>query len=115
MLMQYLADRRSKLNAALDALHMSSSQAASFPPLSSTPVAELFALPDAPLSALTPAQLVRFAQVVATALFKCYLQARPGLVGSLCRLDNWFEVTEVEEELTTREVSGYWYYSRQRG
>lgn len=60
---------------------------------------DLFAFPDAPLTSYTPAQLQRTAQVVETALFKCYLQAKPGLLGPLCRIDNWCEVEEVEELL----------------
>lgn len=67
-------------------------------------MADILALPDVAASALTPEQLVRSAQVVDTALFKSYLQVRPGLVGSLCRIENWCEVGEVEEELQAREV-----------
>lgn len=65
---------------------------------------DLFNLPNVPLTSLTPDQLVRFAQVVDTALFKSYLIIRPGLLGPLCRLDNWCEVSEVEEVLQEREV-----------
>ena len=65
---------------------------------------ELFALPSAPLSALTPAQQLRFAQIVDTALYKSYLIIRPSLLGSLCRVPNWCEVTEVEEDLRARQV-----------
>jgi len=54
---------------------------------------------------LTPDQLVRYAQIVDTALFKSYLIVRPGLLGPLCRVDNWCEVSEVEETLAAREVS----------
>jgi len=54
---------------------------------------------------LTPDQLVRYAQIVDTALFKSYLIVRPGLLGPLCRVDNWCEVSEVEEALAAREVS----------
>jgi hypothetical protein len=60
---------------------------------------DLFAFPDASLTSYTPAQLQRTAQVVETALFKCYLHAKPGLLGPLCRIDNWCEVEEVEELL----------------
>ena len=52
-------------------------------------------------------QVVRFAQIVDTALFKAYLVARPGLIGSLCSLPNWCEVTEVQEVLMEREVGDY--------
>jgi hypothetical protein len=59
-----------------------------------------------PLAALTPDQLIRFAQVVYTALFKSYLIIMPGLLGSLCRIENWCEVSEVEALLREREVRG---------
>lgn len=51
-----------------------------------------------------PEQLLSFAQLVDTALFRAYLVVRPGLVGSLCRIENWCEVGEVEEELRARQV-----------
>jgi len=73
-------------------------------PLSEVPVEELFALPNAPLTALTPEQLLRFAQIVDTALYKSYLIKRPTLLGSLCRVPNWCEVSEVEEDLRARKV-----------
>jgi hypothetical protein len=57
-----------------------------------------------PLTVLTPDQLIRFAQVVYTALFKSYLLTMPGLLGSLCRIENWCEVSEVEALLKEREV-----------
>ncbi|KAJ7911467.1 hypothetical protein B0H13DRAFT_2660518 [Mycena leptocephala] len=64
--------------------------------LSETSVEDLFALPNAPLPALTPEQLLRFAQIVDTALFKSYLLI-DGAPGSLCRVSNWCEVSEVEQ------------------
>ncbi len=73
-------------------------------PLSEVGVEELFDLPNAPLSELNPAQLLRFAQIVDTALYKSYLIIRPSLLGSLCRVPNWCEVTEVEEDLRKRQV-----------
>ncbi|KIJ98466.1 hypothetical protein K443DRAFT_9137 [Laccaria amethystina LaAM-08-1] len=60
------------------------------------------ALPNAPLSALTPDQLLRFTQIVDTALYKSYLIIRPTLLSSLCRIANWCEVSEVEEDLRAR-------------
>lgn len=82
------------------------------PFLSTTSTEDLFGLPNAPLSALTPEQLVRFAQIVYTALFKAYLLVRPALLGPLCRAGNWCEVSEVEELLRAREVcSGISYVS----
>jgi hypothetical protein len=59
-------------------------------------------MPDSPLRALTPEQLIRCAQVVDTALFKSYLIIRPGLLGPLCRRDNWCEVVEMEGLLMNR-------------
>lgn len=102
-LLRYLPDRRPKIAAALAAVHITPSQSHRLSPLSETSTEELFALPDAPLSALTPDQLLRYAQVVDTALFKSYLIVRPGLLGPLCRTENWCEVSEVEEVLLARE------------
>ena len=103
-LVRYLSDRRPKVGGALDALHINPSQSHQIAFLSETSTEDLFALPNAPLSALTPEQLLRFAQIVDTALFKSYLIIRPGLLGPLCRVPNWCEVGEVEEELRAREV-----------
>lgn len=74
------------------------------PALSEASVEELFALPNHAPQALIPEQLLRYAQIVDTALFKSYLVVRPSLVGSLCRIDNWCEVAEVEEVLRERKV-----------
>ena len=106
-LLRYLPDRRPRIGSALAALHITPAQSHQFPFLSETSVEGLFSLPNVPLSSLTPEQLIRFAQIVDTALFKVYLVIRPGLVGSLCSLENWCEVTEVEGVLMEREVSGY--------
>ncbi|KAJ3573523.1 hypothetical protein NP233_g2376 [Leucocoprinus birnbaumii] len=96
----YLVDRRTKLGAALASVNITpQNQYDEFKPLSEIPVPELFALPDAPLSALTPEELLRFAQIVDTALYKSYIVIRPGLLSSFCRLPNWCEVSEVEEAL----------------
>lgn len=102
--MVHLSDRRPKVAAALEALHITSAEAHQMPLLSAASKEDLFALPDAPLTAMTPEELVRFAQIVDTALFKCYLLIRPGLLVSLCRVTNWCEVSEVEEVLRAREV-----------
>jgi hypothetical protein len=102
---RYLADRRPKLGAALKNVGITpESQSHLASPLSEASVGELFALPNAPLSALTPAQLLRFAQVVDTVLYKSYLIIRPALLGSLCRVANWCEVSEVEDDLRSRKV-----------
>ena len=102
-LLRYLSDRRPKVGGALAAVNINPSQAHKYPFLSETSVEDLFELPNLPLASLTPEQLVRFAQIVDTALFKSYLVIRPGLLGPLCRLDNWCEVSEVEEVLQERE------------
>lgn len=39
-----------------------------------------------------------------TALYKSYLIIRPALLGSLCRVANWCEVSEVEDDLRARKV-----------
>lgn len=104
-LVRYLADRRPKLGAALEVVNITTqSQSHLASPLSEASIDELFALPNLPLSALTPEQLLRFAQVVDTALYKSYLIIRPALLGSLCRVANWCEVSEVEEDLRARKV-----------
>ncbi|KIM35275.1 hypothetical protein M413DRAFT_449849 [Hebeloma cylindrosporum] len=103
-LVRYLADRRPKLHAALVTVNITpKSQSHVASPLSEASIEELFALPNAPLSALTPEQLLRFAQIVDTALYKSYLIIRPALLGSLCRVANWCEVSEVEEDLRARK------------
>ncbi|KAF8626612.1 hypothetical protein AX17_006530 [Amanita inopinata Kibby_2008] len=103
-LVRYLSDRRPKIGAALQAVGITPQfQSHEIAPLSETAVDELFGLPDAPLSTLTPEQLLRFAQIVDTALYKSYLIIRPVLLGSLCRVPNWCEVTEVEEDLRMRQ------------
>ncbi|KAI0833228.1 hypothetical protein BC628DRAFT_1342704 [Trametes gibbosa] len=102
VLMRYLSDRRPKIAGALGQFNITSAQSHEMPILSATSKADLLALPDAPLSALTPEELVRFAQIVDTALFKSYLLVRPGLLGPLCRV-GWCEVSEVEELLRERE------------
>ncbi|KAF8333851.1 hypothetical protein F5887DRAFT_991627 [Amanita rubescens] len=103
-LVRYLSDRRPKIGAALQALRITpQNQSHEIAPLSEAAVEELFELPNAPLSELTPAQLLRFAQIVDTALYKSYLIIRPSLLGSLCRVPNWCEVTEVEEDLRKRQ------------
>ena len=103
-LMRYLSDRRPKIAGALSAFHITPTQSHEMPHLSTTSTEDLLSLPNAPLSALTPEELVRFAQIVDTALFKSYLLVRPGLLGPLCRV-GWCEVSEVEELLREREVN----------
>ncbi|TFK35543.1 hypothetical protein BDQ12DRAFT_634973 [Crucibulum laeve] len=102
-LVRYLANYRPKLDGALRAVNITpQNQSHTISPLSQASIEELFALPNSPLSALTPEQLLRFAQIVDTALYKSYLIIRPALLGSLCRVPNWCEVSEVEEDLRAR-------------
>jgi Vam6/Vps39-like protein vacuolar protein sorting-associated protein 39 len=104
-LVRYITDPRPKLTPALAAVHITpENQSDVFSPLSEVPVEELFALPNLPLSNLTPEQLLRYAQLVDTALYKSFLIIRPGLLGPLCRTANWCEVSEVEEDLYARQV-----------
>ncbi|KAG6816641.1 hypothetical protein H0H87_004387 [Tephrocybe sp. NHM501043] len=103
-LLRYLSDRRPKLGKALESVGITpKNQSHTIAPLSEASIKELFSLPNAPLSLLTPEQLLRCAQIVDTALYKSYLVIRPSLLGSLCRLPNWCEVSEVEEDLRTRQ------------
>ncbi|KAF9532490.1 hypothetical protein CPB83DRAFT_846876 [Crepidotus variabilis] len=106
-LLRYLGDRRPKFGAALRNVGITpESQSHVTSPLSEASVDDVFALPDGPLSSLTPAQLLRFAQIVDTALYKAYLINRPVLLGSLCRVANWCEVSEVEDDLRARKKYG---------
>ncbi|KIK98408.1 hypothetical protein PAXRUDRAFT_823887 [Paxillus rubicundulus Ve08.2h10] len=104
-LWRYLTSLRPKLAGALSSSHnVTPSQSHLFPALSSTTPASLYALPSGvPLTELTEEELVKRAQIVDTALFKSYLIGRPSMLGPLCRLPNWCEVEEVEEELRARE------------
>ncbi|KAF4609717.1 hypothetical protein D9613_011997 [Agrocybe pediades] len=52
---------------------------------------------------LTPVRLLRFAQIVDTALYKLCLINKPCLLGSLYRLPNWCEVSEVGQDLRARK------------
>ena len=84
--MRYLSDRRPKIAGALTAFHITPMQSHEMPHLSATSKEDLLNLPNAPLASLSPEELVRFAQIVDTALFKSYLLVRPGLLASLCRV-----------------------------
>ncbi|KIM67190.1 hypothetical protein SCLCIDRAFT_1210690 [Scleroderma citrinum Foug A] len=96
VLWRYLTDRRPKVAGALATVNIASAQSHQWPTLSEISSDELFSLPNVPLSLLTPQQLIRIAQIVDTALFKSAAR-------SLCRVANWCEVEEVEEELHARE------------
>ena len=104
-LWRYLTSLRPKLAGALATHHITPAQSHQFPTLSSTSPEALYALPSGvALPDLTEDELVKRAQIVDTALFKSYLIGRPSMLGPLCRLPNWCEVEEVEEELRAREV-----------
>ncbi|KAH6909213.1 rab guanyl-nucleotide exchange factor [Coprinopsis sp. MPI-PUGE-AT-0042] len=103
-LVRFLTDRRPKLFKALETIKITpANQTEQYPLLSKTPVEDLFSLPNAPLSALTPEQLLRFAQVGDTALYRAYRIIRPTLVSTFCRSPNWCEVSELEEDLYKRK------------
>ncbi|ORY29789.1 hypothetical protein BCR39DRAFT_588162 [Naematelia encephala] len=95
-LMYFLSDRRQKLAGAIAALPSPLPAESDHPPLSALPIEELHDLPSLPMSELDHEHLLRMAQVIYTALIKVYLVARPVLVGSLCRIENWCDVEEVE-------------------
>jgi hypothetical protein len=104
-LMYFLSDRRQKLAGAIASSSFSLPSEASLPPLHSLPPAELHQLPSIPMTEYEPEQLLRVAQIIYTALLKVYLVARPILVGSLCRIENWCDVQEVEGLLKAQKVS----------
>jgi hypothetical protein len=103
-LVRYLTDRRQHVAKALSGLRPASRPSPATPLVPAPTADELTAIPDVPLSQLQPPQLHRVAQVVDTALFKCYLATRPALLGPLCRLDNWCEIEEIEGLLSNAKV-----------
>ena len=103
-LLYFFSDRRPKLTGAISALSTPLPAESTFSPFSTLPAAHLHALPSVPLSELEPEQLLRMAQVSDTAQLKAYLVARPSLVGSLCRIENWCDVEEVEGLLKAQKV-----------
>ena len=100
--MYFLSERRQKITGAIS--HTTLPTESSLPPLSSVSVSELHGLPSIPIEELDPERLLRAAQLVYTALLKVYLVARPVLVGSLCRIENWCDVEEVEGLLSAQKV-----------
>lgn len=105
-LMYYLSDRRQKVTGAINSLPEPGLPAeSSLSPLSALPAEQLHQLPNLPYTELEPETLLRVAQVIYTGLLKVYLVARPILVGSLCRIENWCDVEEVEELLKAQKVS----------
>lgn len=98
-LARYLSDRRQKIAGAMANLKSPLPATDSIPPLRDLDKSELFAIPSVPINTFDPEQLLLVSKVVYTALLKVYLVIRPVLVGSLCRIENWCDVTEVEELL----------------
>ncbi|WWD16424.1 hypothetical protein CI109_100850 [Kwoniella shandongensis] len=103
-LMYFLSDRRQKLTGAITTTPLPAEN--SLPPLSTLSAEEQHNLPSIPMNELDPEQLLRMAQVIYTGLIKVYLVARPILVGSLCRIENWCDVEEVEELLKAQKKFG---------
>ena len=93
---RFLADRRRIFKPILEAQAVSHSVTQS--QIRRDP-AWLLALPSQPLPTMELEQLMAVAQTVDTALFKTFLATKPALVGSLCRVENWCEVEQVEELL----------------
>lgn len=111
-LMYFLSDRRQKLAGAISALSNPLPAESTIPPLSSLSGEDLHEIPSIPMTEYDPTQLLRVAQVIYTALIKVYLVARPVLVGSLCRIENWCDVEEVEELLKEKKVRSLLLVSR---
>ncbi|WVO14727.1 hypothetical protein L204_102365 [Cryptococcus depauperatus] len=106
-LMYFLSDRRQKLTGAISSSSYPLPSEASLPPLSSLSASEQRALPSLPFNELENGQqLLRMAQIIYTGLIKVYLVARPVLVGSLCRIENWCDVQEVEGLLKEKKKFG---------
>lgn len=103
--MYFLSDRRQKFTGAITTRSNPLPSESDFPPLSAVPAADLHSLPSIPMTDYGPEQLLRMAQIIYTGLLKVYLVARPILVGSLCRIENWCDVDEVEELLKAQKVS----------
>lgn len=111
-LIYYLSDRRQKLGGAIPALDSPLPAESDLSPLAEVDASTIHSLPNGPLTDLDPEQLLRTAQVVYTSLLKVYLVARPSLVGSLCRIENWCDVAEVEPLLREKGVGQPWKFQR---
>jgi hypothetical protein len=104
VLIRYLTDRRQKYALALSALPALQRPSSMTSRIPATAV-ELYHLPDLPLDELSIEQLVQVAVITDTTLFRCYLSEKKMMLGSLCRIENWCEVEEVEEALLAAQVS----------
>ncbi|CAO1632481.1 unnamed protein product [Parajaminaea phylloscopi] len=83
---RFLADRRRIFKPILE----------TSPAVSPTSAEDIAMIPSIPLSSLSLPDLTALARVVDTALFKTFLETKPSLVGPLCRIQNWCDVSEVE-------------------
>ncbi|PWN28809.1 hypothetical protein BDZ90DRAFT_249986 [Jaminaea rosea] len=71
-------------------------------PVTPTPHEAMLSLPSVPLPSMSLQDVTALARVVDTSLFKTFLETKPSLVGPLCRIQNWCEVSEVEEILEAK-------------
>ncbi|WFD33112.1 Vacuolar morphogenesis protein 6 [Malassezia sp. CBS 17886] len=92
-LARFLTDRRRIAKTLLDARTCAAPRAALGASAAALAAAPLYVSlgGDTPTPTLAAA-----AHVVDTALFKTFLHTKPGLVGPLCRVENWCEVAELE-------------------
>ncbi|TIC02465.1 hypothetical protein E3Q17_01424 [Wallemia mellicola] len=99
-LLRYLTDRRQKVKGAI---HQHPSESFINVKLTDYTKEQLLELPSRSADTLNVDQLAVLAGVVDTALFKAYIETRPALVGSLCRLENYCQPEEVEQSLLDRK------------
>ncbi|TIA88198.1 hypothetical protein E3P99_02716 [Wallemia hederae] len=104
-LLRYLTDRRQKVKGAIN--YKQQEAGSSYNPLTTKLTdyskEELLNLPSTSAESLNGDDLAILAAVVDTALFKAYIETRPALVGSLCRLENYCQPEEVEVSLLDRK------------
>ncbi|TIA80264.1 hypothetical protein E3P98_02781 [Wallemia ichthyophaga] len=100
-LLRYLTDRRQKLKGSMSQKKHSACTSLNVK-LTDLTKQQLLDLPSSPAESLNGSELAVLAAVVDTALFKAYIETRPALVGSLCRLENHCQPEEVEVSLLDR-------------
>lgn len=110
VLIRFLTDRRQKYALALSSLP-STQRPSSIAPRAPTTAAELYQLPDVSFDKLSVEQLIKVAVITDTALFRCYLSEKKMMLGSLCRIENWCEVEEVEEALLAASVRSLTFHT----
>lgn len=104
-LLRYLTDRRQKLKGAISQQHQQHKTYTLLNvKLTDYTKEQLLNLPSRSAESLDGDSLAVLAAVVDTALFKAYIETRPALVGSLCRLENYCQPEEVEVSLLDRRV-----------